>query len=529
MGRGEAYWRKGVSDEQKLDEQQQFYELTKYLLTKYKGTGKTFILQHWEGDWLIRGSFNRKIDPTPEAISGMIKWLNARQAGVNQAREEIGTEGVWVYHAAEVNRVVDSMKNGKPNMVNKVLPHTKLDLVSYSAWDSAKAYPEDPQVFKKALDFIAANMPDSSTFGNLNVYVGEFGIPENKFPTEQIRKVIHNTVTTALEWGCPYIIYWQLYCNELEDGKEKTPVKSNDAVRGFWLIRPDGTKAWTWDYFYGLLNSADQKKDQQPPGLVYLNQAPAGHDFDAFLQESTVQSELFRRRLLAGSDPDFVNANLIAKAILKFQQQAPRYLKRNRNIESFNLSKNMIIEAISGREHIPSHIAYGRFQGKWYGLWDKMSVDHHWSEIVEPENPQRVSIKGEKPVWIRSYQYCWVGDGYGLNMIATADPDSKTSDFLLGYVIHVENGDIEKPTKRRPHVGLFVNEGKLIWITAGEVFLEESFKVSPGVEAYAITGFFYKVSDGILQTTQCFQAIYTREPENRPKWYSFPLKLQVSH
>jgi hypothetical protein len=190
MGRSAGYWRKGVTEEQQKDEQRQFYELTKHLLTKYKGTNKTFILQHWEGDWLIRGSYSRKVDPAPEAISGMIEWLNARQAGVNQAREEIGLDGVWVYHAAEVNRVVDSMKKGNPNVVNTVLPHTKLDLVSYSAWDSTKAYPENPQVFRNVLDFIAANMPDSPGFGNRNVYVGEFGIPENKFPIEQIQKVI---------------------------------------------------------------------------------------------------------------------------------------------------------------------------------------------------------------------------------------------------------------------------------------------------------------------------------------------------
>ncbi|MGB2866041.1 MAG: hypothetical protein WBC05_22095, partial [Sedimentisphaerales bacterium] len=111
-----------------------------------------------------------------------------------------------------------------------------------------------------ALDFIAANMPDSPDFGSRNVYVGEFGMPENKFPTEQIQKVIPNVVTTALDWGCPYIIYWQLYCNELEDSRELPPVHSNNAVRGFWLIRPDGSRTWTWDYFYGLLNLGGQKK-----------------------------------------------------------------------------------------------------------------------------------------------------------------------------------------------------------------------------------------------------------------------------
>ncbi len=254
-GRDAAYFRHGITEEQRLDEQRQFYELAKYLLTTYRKTGKTFVLQHWEGDWLIRGNYDRKADPTPEAIDGMVEWLNARQAGVNQAREEVGTDGVRIYHAAEVNRVVDSMKEGKPNLVNKVLPRTRLDLVSYSAWDSTAEYSDNPKTFHEALDYIAANMPDSAQFGNRNVYVGEFGMPENKNPPERIRKVIPGVVETALDWGCPYIVYWELYCNELQDSKQTVPVGSNDAVRGFWLIRPDGSKAWTWDYFHRLMNS----------------------------------------------------------------------------------------------------------------------------------------------------------------------------------------------------------------------------------------------------------------------------------
>ncbi len=260
IGKNAAYWRNGITSEQKLDEQRQFYELTKHLLTTYKGTGKTFILQHWEGDWLIRGNYDRNADPMPKAISGMIGWLNARQEGVNQARKEVGTDGVWVYHAAEVNRVVSTMKQGRPNMVDKVLPHTKLDLVSYSAWDATAEYSENSQILCDALDFIAKNMPDSVEFGDRNVYVGEFGMPENKFSPEKIQKVIPGAVETALNWGCPYIVYWQLYCNELKDNKQKPPVHSNDSVRGFWLIRPDGSKAWTWDYFYGLLSPDGQKK-----------------------------------------------------------------------------------------------------------------------------------------------------------------------------------------------------------------------------------------------------------------------------
>jgi hypothetical protein len=277
-----------------------------------------------------------------------------------------------------------------------------------------------------------------------------------------------------------------------------------------------------------VLAGCSSPDDQLPPGVAHLRQGPEGRGFDAFVEEATVESELFRRRLLAGGDPGFVSSDLLAKAILKFREQAPSYLNGHKDIDSFELSEETVKKGIAGAERISSDRAYGGFEGKWYGLWDRMRVDHHWGKIVEPEKPQRVEIAGDEPVWIRSCQYCWVGDGYGLNMIATEDPDTESGDFLLGYVVHVEDGDLDKPTKRRPHVGLFVGKGRLIWITAGEVFLEEIYAVSPGVDAYAITGFFYRVADNTLRTTKCFQAVYTQKADNRPEWFSFPLELQVS-
>ncbi len=265
LGRDEAYWRKGITVEQKKDEQRQFYELAKHFLTQYQGTGKTFVLQHWEGDWLVRGNYKGDEEPPAAALANMVEWLNARQAGVNQAREEVGQQGVRVYHAAEVNRVVQSMRTGFPNMVNKVLPHTKLDLISYSAWDAVGPPPSGVirwltaeggcPTLRQALDFIAANAPDSADFGNRNVYLGEFGMPENVYSLDKVQSAIPNAVRTALDWGCPYIVYWELYCNELKDPKAKPPVTDNGVVRGFWLIRPDGTKAWTWDYFHGLFTT----------------------------------------------------------------------------------------------------------------------------------------------------------------------------------------------------------------------------------------------------------------------------------
>ena len=54
---------------------------------------------------------------------------------------------------------------------------------------------------------------------------------------------------TALDWGCPYVVYWQLYCNE----PRRQPVKTNADVRGFWLLRPDGSKAWLWQELHDML------------------------------------------------------------------------------------------------------------------------------------------------------------------------------------------------------------------------------------------------------------------------------------
>jgi hypothetical protein len=245
VGRGDHYWRTGMSEADKADEIRQFRELAKHFLTAYRGTGKTFIFQHWEGDWAIRPKSDPKIDPTPQAIEGMIAWLNARQEGVNQARAETSEQGVHVYHAPEVNLVVQSMCDGRPGVVNQVLPKTKVDLVSYSAWDGQG----DAETLRAALDFIAKNTPPSKAFGSKNVYLGEFGKPENDFSPAKVEQTIRIAVETGLDWGCPYIVYWQVYCNEAKT----TPVKANADVRGFWLIRPDGTRTLTWDYFSGLL------------------------------------------------------------------------------------------------------------------------------------------------------------------------------------------------------------------------------------------------------------------------------------
>jgi hypothetical protein len=244
-GRPDHYWRDGVSEAQRQQEVADFEALASHFLAAYKGTGKTFVFQNWEGDWAAGKIGDPGFAPAPAAVRGMIDWLNARQEGVDRARAKHPGAGCQVFHAAEVNLIGIAL-DGKPHaIVDTVIPKTRCDLYSYSAYDTAI-----PQKrFRQALEHYAARAPDSKTFGAQNIYVGEYGIPENDFPPEKVRAVIRENTETALDFGCPYLVYWQLYDNEAR----RQPVKTNSDCRGFWLIRPDGTKSGAWDYFEGLL------------------------------------------------------------------------------------------------------------------------------------------------------------------------------------------------------------------------------------------------------------------------------------
>ena len=240
IGLPDAWWRSGSNQTLDDRERQQFHDLACYFLTNFTGTNKTFVFQNWESDWSIRGSYNASQPITQVEINGMIDWMNAHQAGVNQARAEYGQHGVHVYNAAEVNVIAPAMNEGEACVINTVIPHMNVDLVSYSSWDTERQGDE----FQRALDYIAAQTPDSPDFGAKNVYIGEYGAPENDLPASQLQATVANVVSTGLAWGCPYIVYWELFCNE----PRHLPVTSNDDVRGYWLIRPDGTRSWTWQY-----------------------------------------------------------------------------------------------------------------------------------------------------------------------------------------------------------------------------------------------------------------------------------------
>jgi hypothetical protein len=177
----------------------------------------------------------------------MVDWLNARQRGVDRARQDVGEQGVRVLCAAEVNQVRTSITEGRRNVIDAVIPNTNIDLVSYSCYDSQR----DPRVFRACLEYIAGKLKPKPGVDGCRVFVGEYGLPENAAGLDQVQKTIPNTVDISLAFGCPYVVYWELYCNEAI----RKPVVKNEDTRGLWLIKPDGTKAWAWHYLNERISS----------------------------------------------------------------------------------------------------------------------------------------------------------------------------------------------------------------------------------------------------------------------------------
>lgn len=234
-GRSAAYWRKSFSSEDEEAEELCFTSLTRYLLKTYAKSGKTFILQNWEGDWALRGSFDPAVRPTPKATDAMIRWLAARQRGVAKARAEFPAADARVFHACEVNLVRQAMEGNAPSVTTEVLPKVSVDLASYSAWDTK----ESPTLFAQALAFIAKHKQRTEPFGEQAVYVGEFGLPESEGGPLLALERTTELLAVAQRMGCPYAVYWQLYCNE----PKATSAKVNADYKGFWLVRPDGTRS----------------------------------------------------------------------------------------------------------------------------------------------------------------------------------------------------------------------------------------------------------------------------------------------
>lgn len=239
-------------------EYREMYGLVAHLLRAYSGSGKEFYLGHWEGDWHLRPHFDPK-QPFPEHFGGnFVAWLKVRQQAVDDAKRDTPHQDVEVWHYTEANLVEPFLKGGQC-LANDILPQVEVDFVSYSCYDSLQRGIRDD--LHAALDHLESKLKPKPGLPGKRVFIGEYGFPGRRYPPEEQNRKSIEAMIAAIEWGCPFVIYWELYDNE---GTSEKP-------GGFWLINEKNEKQPVWHthqrYFtWAKKHVAEtQKRTGEPP------------------------------------------------------------------------------------------------------------------------------------------------------------------------------------------------------------------------------------------------------------------------
>lgn len=187
--------------------------LCTYLLTNF--SGKTFVIQNWEGDWALMGSTTPTDYVAKDRCQSMAAWLRARADGVAAARAAVPSSTSTVLMAVELNRTFDPQRR----VVRDVLPYVPCDLVSISAYECINpAFSASDMTAAKASinsllrEEIAAIRQSKPGIG---VYIGEYGWPIEEQPgfwsmSQAIQQVMDTCNALSLNtWAC----IWQILDN----------------------------------------------------------------------------------------------------------------------------------------------------------------------------------------------------------------------------------------------------------------------------------------------------------------------------
>jgi hypothetical protein len=194
----------------------------------------------------------------------MIQWYRTRQNAVDEAKRITIHNNVEIFTYCEVNRVVDAM-DGKRRVVNKVLPYTNVDYVSYSSYDAQGLSQTD---YNNVLNYIEGNLPARPEIKGKRVFIGEMGrsAMDFSFSKSQHEQVNRENIRKAIIWGAPFVLYWEMYNNEIKDGVQ----------RGFWLIDDKNEK---WPLYYTYQNFYSKARDWVAAQKKALNRLPTRDEF----------------------------------------------------------------------------------------------------------------------------------------------------------------------------------------------------------------------------------------------------------
>lgn len=200
------------TEKDKQAEYDEMYDLTVYLLKNYKGTGKTFYLGNWEGDWHLYKDRNILNPPPAKRIQAMADWLNIRQKAVNDAKRNTTTHDVQVYFYIEVNQGILAL-TGKTCVTNNVLPLLNVppDFISISSY-SIQWKSQD--TIRLVLDYLKSKLAPRNDIQGSRIIIGEYGFSRSeKMSSVQQAYLYQQAAVKYMSWGPRFILSWQLYDN----------------------------------------------------------------------------------------------------------------------------------------------------------------------------------------------------------------------------------------------------------------------------------------------------------------------------
>lgn len=260
--RSESYaWADGMTEAEIQAEYIATYDYVKKLLMNYSKQEKTFFIGHWEGDWYLISDKELNSNPSKIRLQGMIDWLNIRQKAIDDARRDVGVNTLSkVYQYAEVNRVRDAMVKNLDRVVNKVLPYTNVDYVSYSAYDVQN---ESQTIINETIQYIENRITAKATVPGHRVFIGEFGIPAMSVNFNSVDHEMKNReiMMKFLKTSAIYILYWQMYNNEIK----------NNVHVGYWLIDNNNNYQKLYYTFADLYKAQKGFKDMRQETLTWLD------------------------------------------------------------------------------------------------------------------------------------------------------------------------------------------------------------------------------------------------------------------
>ena len=172
-----------------------------------------------------------------ENIEKYVKWTTTRQAAINAAKRDHGTNGVNVFFYIEFNLAEENFEDHpalpgvlRPTMLNSVVPSVNPDFLSYSSYKSTNKYMDHKgqyfnqtrvdEKFWSVLDHAQSKLQTTSTnltsvLGDMSkrVFIGEFSPVNTREPSLFVPSAAQ-VFRAALQWGCPFVLHWAAYDND---------------------------------------------------------------------------------------------------------------------------------------------------------------------------------------------------------------------------------------------------------------------------------------------------------------------------